>query len=423
MTVDQTNPLNVEILNAQLAKEAWYATWFSKLAGFMSQPDTNKNDLYHPAPNVVIQVLDAFIQAGRDNMLLPMLKPLEDPGVYGDSQLIGTGEELDMRYLRAYINQHRKAAIKKSGAMSIQRTKIYDMMEKVKPEVVRWWSKTENQAISQCLYEGVSPNLSIGTDDYGLGLKKRFHPNMYIHGSSSPADGQITAVGTEFYTKIVSEITTMVTSARVLTASAKMLEAFRIYCNSVLLIEPLATKDGHPFWIMLAHPRTFKALRADSTIKTDQNSAFNTKLMEHPALNGKNFLYYAGFVIIEDPISVRSLYTATTTPELNLAAGDLRKGWLLPALQTSGYLFGSIILGRDAIGKGLANSLSFTEETTDHGNVIEIGSNQIYGYNRADYFSETDEASVFNKNNATSGVLDTAYAAKNQSSAIIFTED
>jgi hypothetical protein len=83
----------------------------------------------------------------------------------------------------------------------------------------------------------------------------------------------------------------------------------------------------------------------------------------------------------------------------------------------------NIVLGRNALGRGLADALQFTEEVDDHNNTIEIGSNQIYGYNRCDFFSETDSGSTaaFSKNNATK-TISGAYEAVNQSSMIFSTE-
>jgi len=413
---------NLPILSAEMAKEAWYATWWSKLAGFMKQPDTNKNDPLQPAPNVVIQMMNGFVEQGRDNMLMPMLLDLVEPGVYGDAWLKGSGEPQQLKWLRIYINQMRKAVEAESGKMSTQRIKLLNMVERAKPGLVKWWSKMENACVVQALYEGASGHLTAGTNDEGIGLKVRFHPNMYIHGDSSATEGVMTAVGTEFYTKTAAEIKTMVTSARCKPASAKMLEEMRVQCSSNLLIEPLVTADGEPFWIYVVHPRTMKALRADASVYRGQDAAFNSQMMKHPALTGKKMLYYAGFCIVEDTYSVRTIATASDAPLTDLAAGDLRYGWLQAPLATSSYLFGGYVLGRDALGKGIAKNLGFTTEIDDHENVKEIGSNMIFGYNRADYFSETDESTVFSTSNATKSVA-SATLAKNQSSMIIFTDD
>jgi len=419
MEAKGTHPLNIAILDRTLRKEAWYGTFFSKLAGFSDFRNTNKNEAYRGAPNVVVQVVRDFIPQGRDNMIVPMLRPLVEPGVYGDAQLKGTGEELGLKYMEVMINAQRKAVVEQTGFMSNQRLKLYDIAQKAMPELVAWWSKVENQAVAESFYMGASPNLTAGTNDQGIGLKKRFHPNTYYYAGSSV----ITAVGTEYKTKILTDITTGITSQNVHKADAGFLEELRVLCKSRLLIEPIMDVNGAPFWVYLAHPRTFKALRQDTTVRAVMNSAFSTTKLDHEVIKGRNHFFYNGIAVVEADIEVRSISSGSTTPELDLAAGDLRYGWMRPALQTTGYMFGGIVLGRDAMAKGLAEPLKFTKEIDDHEAVVELGSRQIYGYNRADFFTETDKPSVFSRNNATSGLLTSAYTATNQSSAIVFTED
>ena len=419
MEATQSHKLNVAILSKELAKKAWYNTFWAKLAGLMDEVEVNGIKQHVPVPNKVIQVMKSFITEGRDNMLMPMELPLEEPGVYGDSPLKGTGEALQLRYLQIYINQWRKAVTKLSGKMSDQRLKSYHLMERAMPALIRWWSHNENQAIFQTIYEGISPNLSTGTNDEGLGLKARFHPNWYYQ---STTDGTLTTVGTANKTKTQAEITSALTSAKLAAMTAKTLNGLAELIMSDLLIEPLVHDGSDPFWFLLVNPKTFTKLVQDSTIKTDQNSAYNAKLMTHPAISGKRMLYYAGFCIVPDAIGVRLTQTAGTDTFTDLAGGDLRKGWLSPSPR-SYAISNSIILGANVIGKGVASSLAYTEEVDDHKNTIEIGSNQIVGYNRAEFFSDADTASVYSTANATKSALTTAYTAVNQSSMIISTED
>jgi hypothetical protein len=304
--------------------------------------------------------------------------------------------------------------------MSDQRLKSYHLMERAMPALIRWWSHNENQAIFQTIYEGVSPNLSAGTNDDGLGLKARYHPNWYFQAAAT--DGLLTTVGTAKNIKTQSNLTTDLTSAKIGAMTAKTLNGLAELIMSELLIEPLVHDGCDPFWFLLVHPKTFTKLIQDSTIKGDQNSAYNAKLMSHPAISGKRMLYYSGFCIVPDPIGVRLTPTAGTDMFSDLAGGDLRKGWLSPSPRTYA-ISNSIVLGANVLGKGIASSLAYTEEKDDHGNTIEIGSNQIVGYNRAEFFADTNTAAVYSTANATKSAVATAYEAVNQSSMIISTED
>lgn len=416
---DQSHKLNVAILNKELAKKAWYNTFFAKLAGFMDETEVNGIKQHVPVPNKVIQVMREFIAQGRDNMLMPMELPLEEPGVYGDGWLKGTGEDIQLRYLQLYVNQWRKAVTKLPGVMSNQRIKIYHMMERAMPALIRWWSHTENQAIFQSFYEGLSPNLTAGTNDDGLGLKARFHPNWYYVAA---APETITTVGTEKFTKTQAELTEDLTQANAGPQTYKTLHALAELITGNLLIDPVVHDGSDPFWFYLVSNRTFTKFMQDTTIKADQNSAYNAKLMTHPAINGRRMLYYGGFCIMPDPIGIRRVQDACPDAFLDLAGGNLRKGWLKPS--PGAYpISNNIILGSNAMGKGIASSMEYTEEHDDHGNVKEIGSNQIVGYNRAEFFSDTDSANVYSTANATKSALDTAYEAINQSSMIVSSED
>ena len=127
METSQSWIANVEILNAQLRKESWYNTFWSKFAGSVKvSQDDNGNPVYAPSGKP-IEILNAFIQEGRDNMLIPFLKELTGSPVFGDTVLKGTGEDQTMHWLRSYVNQYRKAVMKKSGSMSEQRQKIFKL--------------------------------------------------------------------------------------------------------------------------------------------------------------------------------------------------------------------------------------------------------------------------------------------------------
>ena len=49
-TADQSHKLNVAILNKELAKKAWYNTFFAKLAGFMDETEVNGIKQHVPGP-------------------------------------------------------------------------------------------------------------------------------------------------------------------------------------------------------------------------------------------------------------------------------------------------------------------------------------------------------------------------------------
>jgi len=385
METSQSWIANVEILNAQLRKESWYNTFWSKFAGSVKvSQDDNGNPVYAPSGKP-IEILNAFIQEGRDNMLIPFLKELTGSPVFGDTVLKGTGEDQTMHWLRSYVNQYRKAVMKKSGSMSEQRQKIFKLYEAAKPQLSKWFSKYENQAIFETFYQGVSPNLSVGTASDGLGLAMRLHPNWFYIDHDT--NGTLTTFGSVNTTKTVSILDTVVAADGQKAIHGKALQTLRVKCMTQR-IPQIVTKSGLPFWALLVHPEQMKTLQQESVFLAAQQAAFTGKALDLPELAGAQG-FYAGFAIFEDIVGVRKWdNTAAVGQELFGATTATR---MAPdASSPSNANYNAIVFGNGSIGKGVAKDLHFTNEVDDHENTIEVGGAAINGYNRAEFFAESD---------------------------------
>ncbi|MBC8527727.1 MAG: DUF4043 family protein, partial [Candidatus Cloacimonetes bacterium] len=295
---------NIAILNAKLRTASWYNTIWAKWSDNVDiSTDDNGNKQYRPSGNP-IEILNSFIQQGRDNMLIPFIKDLAGDIVLGDAVLKGTGENQDLRYLRVYVNQKRKAVMKRSGKMSEQRQKLYKLYEEAMPGLIKYFSKWENQAIFQTFYEGISPNLSRGTDDEGLGLARRYHPNWYIN-----AGGVLTAIGTEKTLKTNDALDTALGMREADNAAcdtgmtAAILWDLRVKCMN-LMIPQLVSKNGTKYWALLVHPMQYSALMQETNFRAAQRTAFTGKALDSPELSGA-LAYYSGFVIYEDIVGIR----------------------------------------------------------------------------------------------------------------------
>ena len=423
METSQTWIANVEIVNAQLAKESWYNTFWAKFSGNVDlSSDDNGNTVYRPSGQP-INIMNQFIQQGRDNMLIPFLSDLTGSPVYGDTVLKGTGEDQSMKWLRTFVNQFRKAVMKKSGSMSEQRQKIYKLYEAAKPQLSRWFAKWENQSIFQTFYEGVSPNLSTGTNSDGLGLVRRYHPNWWINDG-----GVLTSVGTSGTTKTNANLDAAIgkTASDDATCdtgmTAAILHALRVKCME-LRIPQMSTKQGHPFWCPVVHPATASALMQDSAYKAAVQSPYTGKMLDEPELIGA-VGYFAGFAIYEDIVGIREwdeagyFFGSTTSARLDPTAVTLAAG--------SDRIYNHVVFGKNAFGKGVARDLHFTNEVDDHENTIEVGGAVINGYQRNEYFAEGDATlgsgdAFYRVNAATADGA--ALAAENTSSLIFTTED
>ena len=424
METNQSWMANVEIIEAKLRKETWYNTFFAKFSGNVDiSSDDNGNKVYRPSGNP-IEVLSDFIAQGRDNMLVPFLSQLTGSPVYGDTVLKGTGEDQAMKWLRVFVNQTRKAVMKKSGSMSEQRQKIYKLYEAAKPQLSQWFTKWENQAIFQTFYEGASPNLTTGTNSDGLGLARRYHPHWWINDG-----GVLTTVGTSGSTKTNGNLDGAIgmTAAADATCdtgiTAAILMDLRVKCME-LKIPHMVTKGGNPYWCLLLHPAQASALMQETEYKAAVRNAFSGKMLDQPELSGA-VGYFAGFVIYEDIIGIREwdeagyFFGSTTSARFDPTAVTLASG--------TSRVYNSIVFGKSAIGKGVAEDLHFTNEVDDHANTIEIGGASINGYNRNEYYAEGDATTgngdAFENDNATVADTDSALAAVNQSSLIFSTRE
>ena len=413
---------NVEILNSLLRKESWFNTFWAQFSGNVDiSQDDNGNPVYRPSGNPM-EILSDYVAQGRDNMLIPFLSELSGSPVYGDTTLKGTGEDQAMKWLRAYCNQYRKAVMKKSGSMSEQRQKVFKLMDEARPQLARWFTKWENQAVFQTFYEGVSPNLSIGTSSDGLGLARRYHPNWYANVSSA-----LTVIGTEKYTKTNANLDAAIgnTDGGLGTCNTAMtadiLRELRVKCMS-LKIPQMETAEGYKFWCIVMHPAQLASLQSDGDYESAQRYGFmGSGGVKMPELNGMAG-YYAGFCIFEDIVGIREwdesgyFFGSTVSARLDDSAVTLASG--------TARTRNAIVFGKGAIGKAVAEDLHFTSEVDDHANTIELGGAVINGYNRADFFGEDDalesSGDAFYKNQSAAHDA-AALSCVNQSSLILAT--
>ena len=398
---------NVAILSTELAKESWGKTIWSRYSGnteITFGPEGKRHFMPSGSP---IEIVKTFIEEGRDNMLIPFLKDLVGAPSYGDTPIVGTGEQQILWWLRSYINQTRKPVESFSGGASYQRQKAYRLMEAAKPQLVKYIAKLENQEVSRAFYEGVSGNLSASTAVDGLGVYKRYHPNMYVNDG-----GVLTAVGTEYQLKTAAQIDTGVTAADTGLTSA-ILGDLRVKCLQLGIV-PMMTKGGLAYWPLLVHPYQLEALLVDTSYKASSDAIYNGA-KENPELQGLG-AFWRGFAVFDDIHAIRAWdgtgFFGTTTETM-----------FAPTTTTTNK--NAIVFGAQAVGKGVAEDVNYTYEDADHQNVKEVAFRMQNGYNRADFVAEASatEASggVFYKN-TTGGVAPETVVIKNQSSLVLMTK-
>jgi len=412
MEVSRSYQANLAILQEKFQRETWNEVFWSKFAGFASENYDNGQGVNGMPTGNVVTVYTEFDKQGRDHMLVPFLKHLTEMPVYGDTVLAGTGEKQTIDFLRVYINQVRKAVEALSGNMSNQRIKLYNMIEKAMPQLKELLSQAENIHAWQAIYEGASANITGAQTAECPGLQKRYHPNFYYVSAAKT----ITAVGTEKYTKTAANLDTAedaVDAGATFIISSDIVDKAIIKARN-LRIPQIVTASGYKYYLCVVSPEQMYQLKNDSKIYSANREAFSGKMLDSPELQGFNEkLYYSGAVFVTDDTGIRG-WDATNK---NFAGSG---GWLEPFVYSAGT--GNhcmVLLGKNAMAKGMASNWAFTKELYDHFNVKEIGANAIYGYNRMEYATPATESTAFAVA-ASEGVV-SATPLINNSSLILMT--
>lgn len=416
---DQTAIENLAILEKRLQKESWYNTFWNKFSGDVEVLTDDNGQKTFNLSGKPIEMLTQFVEAGRDNLLLPFLMDLFGAPVYGDTTLKGTGESMANKWSRVYINQVRKAVWKREGKMSEQRQKGLKLFEAAMPLLSRWFTRIWNQEVARAYYEGLSLNLSHTNANDGLGIYKRYHPNFY-YASGTGSTGVTKIAGTEGQTPTAAELDTAVTNVAAKVMTAKLLQAFRIKLLT-LKVPQMIVEGGYKFYPILMHPQSIAKLMNDSVFYTAQRAAFTGQMLKSPELSGAQYIYNE-FAIFEDIASIRAWDNAAGG-FFGDDDGTPTKSELAPTAIVDNIC--SIVFAPSSMARGIASRLSFTDEVDDHGNTIEIGGAIIDGFNRVEWAAEADalEATgdLFYKD-TTGGVIG-GIAVLNNSSAILMTDD
>ena len=101
---------------ALLKKEVGYITdnsmFFRPFIGdlaYTQDPNSGKSGMDAIPTGSIVEMVNFMPEEGRDNMLVPFVKPLSEDGSYGDSKLIGTGETAVYQWLEFTSTQTRKS--------------------------------------------------------------------------------------------------------------------------------------------------------------------------------------------------------------------------------------------------------------------------------------------------------------------------
>lgn len=422
--------LALQAISEEMRRDFVNYSFWSRFTGDVNQTGdkrTNDPSNFRPSGAVIDRNPGIKTHGIGDRMLIPLQLHFAGPATYGDATLIGNEESVGRKWAHVAYNMVRHAATLREGEMDELREDYLRAADYVRGDEAIWHAQLHNYFVTQALIEGVSENLSTtATDDTygeGLGINKRYHPNMYVYvgAASSDAVGTLTRIGTpgKFPTADdcwhAAKNTNPANNADLNTNLKFSTRLVRLARNKAIrMLKPLFNSGGTNFYGWLISPEQATSLMTDTDYKAVVNSQQYAALKDHPYVKGSVGVY-GQFVFFEDATAVRSFSgTQVDGSDINIL-GTAELQWdkenkqnprFLPIegaiAENGGYTNQiSIIFGAGALGQADAKPLTFTEpEKVDYGNWQGIATKATYGLSRTDYVPESQldkfEADVAN---------------------------
>lgn len=387
--------------------------FWSRFTGHVQMMDTlldNGQHKYKSLPSgQVVEKQDFIIEDSRDTVMIPSIEELKQYPTYGDAYLSGTGETVEFKFMKAFINQVSGVIKVKDGNMSDLRDKgslksyHYNMSL-----LNNWFAKVDNAHIIGALYEQHSKNVLAGLNEAnnGIGVTGHYHPNMYYNKvATDGTSGAITVVGTEKRNKTAAQITAAAHTdyAAMTYSSSYMLDAL-VEKAQDLHIQPVLTwqdSNGNsvPMWILVVDLKIFNRLRRDTTIKDNLIAAWTSSAKWNIPLFMNNFFAYNQCLIMIDTLTPRH-WNNDTQNFIGTGAHYYER----PDNTTSEDNSVINLLGASALGWAIPAGVGdahFEDEVTNFKQNEERAGLSINGVCRADFVEEDRVATYFAKKNAT----------------------
>lgn len=333
-----------------------------------------------------IETVDAFMQKGRTDMLIPVRNRLTGNPVYGNNVLKGTAEAAAFAFRTVLINRTRKAYAPPTG-MEEQKTRQWatNLIMEAKDYLMTWNNDYQPGNILMAFHEGSSRDLIMPVAAGGRAVSIVSHPNFFVASS-----GQVAYTGgrpgTAGYEAAVEAALNGLTGA----AGQSMTVGFikNLVAEAARLkIPKITTASGFGFYALWLKDSQWNQLQNDQEFKDLAKNIYVAELAKTPLGNGM-VAYVAGAAIYTD-LSMWCAYTnsdsATVTagtvnygprPTTAEVALGMKTSNTISQLDT-GNKACCILVGQSALSIGTGKRLRFTEQIDDHENVKEVGIEMI----------------------------------------------
>ena len=360
-----------------------------------------------------IETVNAFIQKGRTDMLIPVRNRLTGRPTFGGNQLFGKGEPPAYSFRSVFINRTRKSYSPPTG-MELQKTKQWatSLVDEARGYMSTWLSDYVPENLLAATFFGYSSDLLSPASAGGRAVATVSHPNFFIAGQ-----GQVTYAngrpGTAGYEGSVE------TALDSLVGNANGGMTCRLIRNLVfeaarLKIKPITLKSGFEFYPVWLKDSQWLQLQADPEFQSLAKSLHIADLDKHPLGNGM-VAYFGGAVIYND---LRFWSARTHLTDATVTAGTVEYGPTpTTAERNAGFYFGNtitqldtgsralgVLVGQSMLSVGTGQRLKFEDQAEDFGNHVELGlemiqswvRNETYdtigfvpGLNRGDFYENT----------------------------------
>jgi hypothetical protein len=297
-----------------------------------------------------VETVDAFIQEGRTDMLIPIRAVLDGLPIFGDKALRGKEETAKYGFRPVKINRWRKGYTPPTG---YERQKIKQWARQAifsgSNQLMEWYQNFMPSCILEAILAGYSQEIIAPVVNGGLGQARVSHPNFFVAGSGEVgyAGGR---PGTSGYESAVATALDGLTNV----ASDKMTVAFirnLVQEAPRKKIRPIVTKNGFPFYPVWIKDAQWNQLRQDPEFVTLAQSLTITDMANSPLGNGA-MCYIDGAVIYVDNM----LWCAyTNADDGNVTSGKVEYGPRPTAAErAAGHFTGNAISTFDTGNKAVA---------------------------------------------------------------------
>lgn len=291
--------------------------------------------------NSLIQVKKDLMKKKGDQIVFALVNKLANDGVTGDSLLEGNEEKLRSRSHSVTVDQIRNAVV--VGNMEEQKSAI-ELREAARVQLKEWMmDKTRNQIIS-----------ALGSiDGTAYASASEANKDTWLANNSDRVLFGVATTNNSSNDHSLSLANIDNTTDKLTAATLGLIK--RLAKAASPIIRPIRLKDDEEWYVLFAHSRHFRDLKADSTF-TQANREARDRGKDNPLFTGDDLIY--------DGIIIREI------PEIPVT-GAVGAGSIVVAP--------SYLCGAQALGFAWAQTTKTASQDFDYGNKIGVAVGEIRG--------------------------------------------